>query len=189
MYSRPGEILERVEGWPVRLFVVEPRGETGNWSAHHSYWLMSHQVRVVDEAPAWRALGHRGRQVLDLIDQLPGLVRQWADEWAADPDNSRQRYDAWSERVTDTHARQWAHHRAQTCRRKAAFITADALARTVSVKAATEAGVAADTVSAIRLRARCLAAGELLHDRLRSGEYETSIRRLLLGAGLDASAA
>ncbi|WP_336052123.1 hypothetical protein [Streptomyces sp. CA2R101] len=188
MYSQPGEILERVEGWPVRLFVVESLGETGNWSAHYPYWLMSHQVRVVDEAPAWRALGHRGLQVLNLIDQLPSLVRQWVDEWAADPDNSRQRYDAWSERVTDTHARQWVHHRAQTCRRKAAFITADALTRTAAVKAATEAGAATDTVNAIRLRARCLAVGELLHDRIRSGEYETSIRGLLLGAGLDTAA-
>ncbi|MCZ1012680.1 hypothetical protein [Streptomyces lydicus] len=188
MYSQPGEILERVEGWPVLLFAVEPLGETGNWSAHHPYWLMSHQVRVLDEAPAWRALGHRGQQVLNLIDQLPSLARQWADEWAADPDNSRQRYDAWSERVTDNRARQRAHHRAQTCRRKAAFITADALARTAAVKAATEAGAAPDTVNTIRLRARCLAVGELLHDRLRSGEYEKSIRELLLGAGLDTAA-
>ncbi|MGA4953738.1 hypothetical protein [Streptomyces lydicamycinicus] len=190
MYTRPGEILERIEeGWPVRLFVVEPLGETGNWSAdHHPYWLMSHQVRVVDEAPAWRALGHRGQQVLNLIDQLPGLLRQWAGEWAADPDSARQRYDVWSERVTDTRARQWAHHRAQTSRRKAAVITADVLARTAVVKAVTEAGATPDTVTAIRLRARCLVAGHLLHDRIRSDEYEQSIRGLLLGAGLDTSA-
>ncbi|MFI9080947.1 hypothetical protein ACIGW8_31515 [Streptomyces sioyaensis] len=191
MYTRPGEILERIEeGWPVRLFVVEPRGETGNWGGHYyPYWLMSHQLHVVEETDAWRAFGHRGQQVLHLIDQLPDLARQWAEAWAADPDGSRQRFDIWSERVSDTRALDWwAHYRAQYSRRTAALNTADTLARTAAEKAATDANADPDTVTAIRMRAACLVAGELLHDRIRSGDHEKSIRALLLGAGLDTSA-
>ncbi|MEJ8654627.1 hypothetical protein WKI65_43005 [Streptomyces sp. MS1.AVA.3] len=188
MYTRPGEILDRIEdGWPVRLFTVEPLGETGNWGADFApYWLMSHQIRVLEEAEPWRAFGHRGAQVLAAIAQLPDLARQWAAQWEADPEGTRRTYAAWNERVTDTHALDWwAHYRAQYSRRAAGLETADQLADTTSTQAATDAGADTEAVTVIRLRARCLVAGQLLHDRIRNGDYEKSIRALLLGTQLD----
>ncbi|MGW2331653.1 hypothetical protein ACWC5C_38715 [Streptomyces sp. NPDC001700] len=191
MYTRPGEILERIEsGWPVRLFVVEPLGETGNWGDDFApYWLMSHQIRVVSETEAWRAFGHRGAQVLAAIAQLPDLARQWAEEWAADPEGTRRTYKAWEERVDDTRAlTDWAYWRARYSRRSAGLQAANQLAGDAAAQAATCAGAAPHAVALIRLRARCLVAGQLMHDRIRSGEYEQSIRSLLLGAGLDTAA-
>ncbi|MDX3165983.1 hypothetical protein PV516_19535 [Streptomyces scabiei] len=191
MYTKPGEILERIDdGWPIRLFVVQPRGETGNWGEDtYPYWLMSHQVHVVEETDAWRAFGHRGEKVLNTIAQLPDLARQWAEEWAADPDGMRRKYATWAERLTDTRALgDWVHFRAQYSRRTAGLTTAYALAGAAAEKAATDAGAETDAVTVIRLRARCLAAGQLLHDRIRGCDYEKSIRALLLGAQLDSLA-
>ncbi|MGW1007711.1 hypothetical protein [Streptomyces sp. NPDC002520] len=191
MYTRPGEILERIEdGWPIRLFVVEPLGETGNWGDDFApYWLMSHQVRVVEETEAWRAFGHRGEQVLAAIAQLPELARQWAEAWAADPEGTRRTYKAWQERVDDTRAlTDWAHWRARYSRRSAGLATANQLAGDAAGQAATDAGAEPNAVALIQLRARCLVAGQLMHDRIRNGEYEQSIRALLLGAGLDTTA-
>ncbi|MFJ9412462.1 hypothetical protein [Streptomyces sp. NPDC101393] len=191
MYTRPGEILERItEGWPIRLFVVQPLGETGNWGGrHYPYWLMSQQIRVVEETEAWQAFGHRGEQVLAALAQLPDLARQWATEWAADPEGTRRTYKAWEKRVDDTHAlTQWAYWRAQYARRSASLATANQLAGDAAGQAATDAGAEPHAVALIRLRARCLAAGQLMHDRIRNGEYEQSIRALLLGAGLDTPA-
>ncbi|MFF5147851.1 hypothetical protein ACFY6U_50485 [Streptomyces sp. NPDC013157] len=188
MYTKPGEILERIEeGWPVRLFVVEPRGETGNWGEDtYPYWLMSHQVHVVEETEAWRAFGHRGEKVLNTIAQVPDLARQWAEAWAADPDGTRRRYNAWDERLADTRAvSDWAHFKAQYSRRAAGLKTAYTLAGDAAEKAATDAGADIEAIAAIGLRARCLVAGQLLHDRICSGEYEKSIRALLLGTQLD----
>ncbi|MFJ5143227.1 hypothetical protein [Streptomyces sp. NPDC088707] len=191
MYTRPGEILERIEeGWPVRLWIVEPLGETGNWGGDfYPYWLMSQQIRVVEETDAWKAFGHRGAQTLAVIAQLPDLARQWATEWAADPEGTRRTYAAWNERVNDTHALDWwAHYRAQYSRREAGLKAADQLADTAAAQAATDAGADPEALAAIRLRARCLVAGQLMFDRIRNGEYEQSIRGLLLGTGLDTPA-
>ncbi|MFI2292927.1 hypothetical protein [Streptomyces niveus] len=191
MYTRPGEILERIEeGWPVRLWIVEPLGETGNWGGDfHPFWLMSHQIRVVQETEAWRAFGHRGAQVLATLAQLPDLARQWADEWATDPEGTRPIYKAWEKRVNHTRAlTSWAFCRAQYSRREAGLQAAEQLADDAAAQAATITGADSETVAAIRLRARCLVAGQLLHDRIRNGDYEKSIRALLLGAGLDTPA-
>ncbi|MFE6497181.1 hypothetical protein [Streptomyces sp. NPDC057748] len=150
MYTRPGKILERIEdGWPIRLFVVEPLGETGNWGGdNYPYWLMSHQIRVVEETAAWRALGHRGVQVLTALAQLPDLARQWAEEWDADPEGTRHTYTVWEERVNDTHALDWwAHYRAQYSRRTASLKTANHLAGDVAAQAATAAGADPCTVA------------------------------------------
>ncbi|WP_052489853.1 hypothetical protein [Streptomyces sp. 150FB] len=187
-YTRPGEILERIEeGWPIRLWIVEPLGETGNWGGdNYPYWLMSQQIRVLEETDSWRAFGHRGAQVLAVLAQLPDLARQWAAEWAADPEGTRRTYKEWQTRVDGTRAlSSWAYCRAQYSRREAALQTADQLAGDAAAQAATEAGTDAHAVALIQLRARCLVAGQLMFDRIRSGEYEQSIRGLLLGAGLD----
>ncbi|MFJ3630346.1 hypothetical protein ACIPQ3_30080 [Streptomyces albidoflavus] len=191
MYTRPGEILERIEdGWPVRLFVVEPLGETGNWGGDfHPFWLMSQQIRVVEETDSWRAFGHRGAQVLAVLAQLPDLARQWATEWATDPEGTRHTYTAWEKHVDRTRALTgWAFCRAQYSRREAALQAANELAGDAAGQAATEAGADPHAVALIQLRARCLVAGQLMFDRIRSGEYEQSIRGLLLGAGLETPA-
>ncbi|WP_331747492.1 hypothetical protein OG365_40720 (plasmid) [Streptomyces sp. NBC_00853] len=191
MYTRPGEILERLEDrWPVRLWEVEPLGETGNWGNDFApYWLMSHQVRVVREVEAWRAFGHRGMQVLAVLAQLPDLARQWAEEWTADPEGTRRTYKAWETRVDDTRAlTSWAYWRARYSRREAGLQAANQLAGDAAAQAATAAGADPHAVALIQLRARCLVAGQLMFDRIRTGEYEQSIRGLLLGAGLDTPA-
>lgn len=191
MYTRPGEILERIEdGWPIRLFVVEPLGETGNWGADFApHWLMSHRLRVLEETDAWRAFGHRGEQVLAVLAQLPDLARQWATQWAADPEGTCRTYTTWEERVDDTRAlTSWAFWRARNSRRSAGLATANQLAGEAAAQSATDAGADPYVVAMIRLRARCLVAGQLMHDRICSGEYEQSIRALLLGTALDTPA-
>ncbi|WP_435245198.1 hypothetical protein [Streptomyces tendae] len=182
-YTRPGELLERV-AWPARLWVVEPLGETGNWGGkHYPYWVLCHRLRVVEEAEPWHAFGHRGKQTLATLAQLPDLAAEWAAEWAADPERTRRIYAPWKKRVDATHALDWwAFFRAQYSRREAARETAEKLAL-----AAVELAVADATdeaASAIRLRARCLIAGQLLFDRIRNGEYEQEVRGYLLGAAL-----
>lgn len=150
---------------------------------------MSHQVRVVREVEAWRAFGHRGVQTLAAIAQLPDLARQWATEWAADPEGTRRTYTAWEQRVDRTRALTgWAFCRARYSRREAALQAANQLAGDAAGQAATGAGADPHAIALIQLRARCLAAGQLMFDRIRSGEYEQSIRGLLLGAGLEAPA-
>ena len=188
MYTRPGEILERIEdGWPIRLFIVEPLGETGNWGGHYyPYWLMSQQIRVVKETESWRAFGHRGGQTLAAIAQLPDLARQWAEQWAADPESTHGTYKAWEQRVADTLAlTDWAFWKARFSRRSAGLTAATQLAKDAAGKAATDAGAAPQAVALIQVRARCLVAGQLMYDRIRTSEYEKSVRGLLLGAGLE----
>lgn len=189
-YTAPGEILETIEeGWPIRLWIAEPLGETGNPAgSRHPYWLMTHQLRVVQETEAWRAFGHRGARVLAVLAQLSDAARQWATEWATDPHDTRRAYAAWTQRVHVTHALDWwAYFRAQYSRRAAARTVADQLADTAATQAATAAGADPEALAAIRLRARCLIAGELLHDRIHTGDYEKEIRALLLGTQLNAS--
>jgi hypothetical protein len=187
MYTRPGEILERIEdGWPVRLFIVEPLGETGTWGPGYTHWVLSHQIHVVEETDAWKAFGHRGAQTLAVLAQLPDFARQWAEEWAADPEGTRRKYKAWEQRVDHTRALTgWAFCRAQYSRREAALQAANQLAGEAAGQAATAAGADPHTVALIQLRARCLAAGQLMFDRIRTGEYEKEIRTLLLGSALD----
>ncbi|MCX4598315.1 hypothetical protein OG819_55245 [Streptomyces sp. NBC_01549] len=188
-----GEVLDRrgewPVQWPVRLWIVEPLGETGNWDTkYHPYWVLCHQMRVVEETEIWRAFGHRGQRVLDLIDrQLPDLARQWAEEWQTDPDGTRQRYDAWTARVDDTRAMSnWVFWRACYSRREAAKEVALQLARAAAEQVATAAGVTEDAVVAISRRGECTTAAELLYDRLRRCDYEKGLRALLGGAGLEA---
>jgi len=185
LYTRPGEALERVE-WPARLWIVEPRGETGNWGApHYPYWVLCHQLKVVEETDIWRAFGHRGETVLDVLQrQLPDLARQWATEWAADPDGTRQRYGTWTERLSEIRVDWWVYWKARYSRRSAAATVAETLARTAAEKAALDVGADKDATAAVSHRAWCLIAGHLLHDRLRR-PHEREIRALLLGAGLD----
>ncbi|MGW2841830.1 hypothetical protein ACWCWD_29095 [Streptomyces sp. NPDC001493] len=140
MVKRVGEALEdtgiRSAVWPVRLWIVEPVGDTGNWSPHHyPYRLLAHQIRVVEETDAWPALGVRGREVLDVVQQqIPQRAIEWAASWDADPEGMRERRRTWhlcgsrstgsgvraqstaiaiSRARRESAAQQWAEHLAQ----------------------------------------------------------------------------
>ena len=174
MVKRVGEVLEDVEiwpvAWPVRLWIVEPIGEAGNWGQqHYPYRLLSHQVRVVEETEAWHALGRRGREVLDLIaHQIPDLARRWAADWAADPDSRRQRQETWrlcnSDRCTSgRHARVIADDAARRRRETAAKGWIEQLA---AAAAKALPGADQDAVSYARTRASDLATAVQFEDRL-----------------------
>ncbi|MEU6300026.1 hypothetical protein [Streptomyces erythrochromogenes] len=104
MVKRVGEALEDTGiwpiTWPVRLWVVQPLGETGNWSQHHyAYRLLSHQIRVIEETDAHRALSAAGRDVLDVVQQqIPEHAVRWAADWDADPEGMSQRQWNWAQR-------------------------------------------------------------------------------------------
>ncbi|MFC1436018.1 hypothetical protein ACEZDB_35835 [Streptacidiphilus sp. N1-3] len=187
MYSKTGEVLENSSlQWPVRMFIVESRGETGNWGGrHYPYWQMSHQLHVVGETDAWLAFGPRGRQVVDTLAQLPDLTGQWSTQWDADPERARQAHTQWWQEVNDRSAlNRWATYRAHKSRRAAALTVADQLASAAATESARAVGATSEAIKAIDLRARCLVAGQLMYDRIRTGDYEREIRGLLLGAGL-----
>ncbi|MFI1177867.1 hypothetical protein [Streptomyces melanogenes] len=101
MVKRVGEALEDTGIWPVtwplRLWIVEPVGDTGNWSPqHYPYRLLAHQIRVVEETDAWQALGAGGREVLDVIEhEIPERAPRWAAAWDADPEGMRERRWQW----------------------------------------------------------------------------------------------
>ncbi|WP_460074084.1 hypothetical protein [Streptomyces sp. YKOK-I1] len=101
MVKRVGEVLEDIcvwpVTWPVRLWIVEPVGDTGNWGQrYYPYRLLSHQIRIVEETDAWQALGRNGRAVLDVIDhQIPERAARWAADWDADPEGMADRCWNW----------------------------------------------------------------------------------------------
>ncbi|MEU6055370.1 hypothetical protein ABZ829_33695 [Streptomyces xanthochromogenes] len=103
MVKRVGEALEDTGvwpvTWPVRLWSVEPLGETGNWGQrYYPYRLLSHQIRVLEETDAHRALGPAGRAVLDVVQQdLPERAVCWAADWDADPEGMRDRKWDWEQ--------------------------------------------------------------------------------------------
>ncbi|MFE4019305.1 hypothetical protein ACFXPZ_18115 [Streptomyces sp. NPDC059101] len=83
--------------WPVRLWIVEPLGEIGNWSQrYYPYRLLAHQIRVLEETDGHLALGASGRDALDVIQQqIPERAARWAAAWDADPEGMRERYRNW----------------------------------------------------------------------------------------------
>ncbi|WP_371604947.1 hypothetical protein OG345_41045 (plasmid) [Streptomyces sp. NBC_01220] len=103
MVKSVGEALEDTSiwpaTWPIRLWIVEPVGETGNWSQRHDpYRLLSHQIRVIEETAPQQAPGAGGRDVLDAIQhQIPEHTVRWAADWDADPVAMRERHWAWEQ--------------------------------------------------------------------------------------------
>ncbi|MFI1786191.1 hypothetical protein [Streptomyces rubiginosohelvolus] len=103
MVKRVGEALEDTGicpgTWPVRLWIVEPLGVTGNWSQrHYPYRLLSHQIRVIEETDAHPALGAAGLDVLNVIQQeIPERAARWAADWDADPEAMRDRKWDWEQ--------------------------------------------------------------------------------------------
>ncbi|QIB49513.1 hypothetical protein [Streptomyces aureoverticillatus] len=103
MVKRVGEALEDTAiwpvTWPIRLWIVEPLGETGNWSQrHYPYRLLTHQIRVLEETDAHRALGPASRDVLNVVQQeIPERTVRWAADWDADPEGMRERKWNWEQ--------------------------------------------------------------------------------------------
>ncbi|MER5227128.1 hypothetical protein [Streptomyces flaveus] len=83
--------------WPVRLWIVEPVGDTGNWGQrYYPYRLLAHQIRIVEETDAWQALGRNVREVLDVIEhQIPERAARWAADWDAAPEGMANRCWNW----------------------------------------------------------------------------------------------
>ena len=81
----PGEALSGGH-WPCRLFAV-----SGTVVARHGHKLGSHSLRVLEELPAWQALGPNGQEVAALIDRAArltidearGLAAAWDAAWDA----------------------------------------------------------------------------------------------------------
>ncbi|WP_322872205.1 hypothetical protein [Streptomyces goshikiensis] len=195
MVKRVGEVLEdtRIRPvWPVRLWVVEPLGETGNWGQrYYPYRLLSHRIRVVEETDARQALGARGRDVLDAIDhQLPRLAPRWAADWDADPEAMGRRRETWrlsggpdttsgmkAESLADDAARARRESAAQWWIRR---LSGDAADRALAGKGAVGGVAAAHYASA---RAAGLALAVQHQDR-----FDAYVLGALRGLGLDTPA-
>ena len=71
--TQPAETL--VGGsWPCRLFVVEPRSKVVT-DDDHRYKVGAHAWKVVEELPAWQALGPNGQEVAALIERCKTLTK------------------------------------------------------------------------------------------------------------------
>lgn len=141
--------------WPCRLFRVEPVGGvlSGLSASPHKRAVLS--LRVVEELPAWQALGPNGRTVAAIIDRARSLTRGEAKSLNA----------AW--------AAAWVAARGAA--RSAAWAAARSAARTAALNAAGDAaGVAAWNA------AWNAAWAELVHDLLTDSEY-----RALAGPWID----
>ena len=78
--------------WPCRLFLVEPVGEVLDGLDASPYKRACKSLLVVEELPAWQALGPNGEHVAALFDRIRSLT---ADEltrptaaWYATRDNA-----------------------------------------------------------------------------------------------------
>ncbi|MBK3557226.1 hypothetical protein JHN55_11930 [Streptomyces sp. MBT56] len=194
MVKRVGEALEDTGiwpiTWPVRLWIVEPLGETGNWSQrYYPYRLLSHQIRVLEETDAHRALGPAGRDVLNVIQQeIPERAARWAADWDADPKGMRDRKWNWEQcggptcgsgRWADSLAMAVSHNR----RESAAQTWIEHLARNAVDQAL------ADTDAS--MMARCYAYGRATGCAVAAqhqARFEPYVLDALRGVGLDSPA-
>ncbi|GAA4694306.1 hypothetical protein [Streptomyces youssoufiensis] len=187
MVKRVGEVLEDTTiwpiTWPVRLWIVEPLGETGNWSpSHYPYRLLSHRIRVLEEADAHLALGPCGRDVLTAIQEIPERAARWATDWDADPEGRHERKRDW-----ELCGGRWAYSVAvgvsRNHRERAARTWIEHLARTAVGRAL------ADTDAS--LMARCYAYGRATGHAIAAqhqSRFQTYLLDTLRGVELDSPA-
>ncbi|MDH2392977.1 hypothetical protein QCN29_30215 [Streptomyces sp. HNM0663] len=177
--------------WPVRLWIVQPLGQTGNWSQHYSpYRLLSHQIRVLEETDAHRALGPCGRDVLDVVQQqIPERAVRWAANWDANPEGMRQRQWNWEQCGGSTcGSGQWAQsvaHATSHARRESAAQTwTEHLARRAvdQALADTNASMHAYSYAYARAAGHAVAAQH-------QARFDAYVLDALRGTGLDSPAA
>nr|WSW49833.1 hypothetical protein OG296_43235 [Streptomyces sp. NBC_01001] len=194
MVKRVGEVLEdtaiRPAAWPVRLWIVEPLGETGNWGQrYYPYRLLSHRIRVVEETDAWQALGTRGCDVLDAIDhQLPQLAPRWAADWDADPVTMGRRRETWrlsgdGDTTSGMKAESLADDAARARRESAAQWWIRRLAADAADRALAGRGASAAAAHYASARAAGLALAVQHQDR-----FDAYVLGALRGVGLDSPA-
>ncbi|AJF70521.1 hypothetical protein SVTN_40485 (plasmid) [Streptomyces vietnamensis] len=186
-YHRLGEVLQDFWQWPARLFVVEPLGETGNWSPrHYRYRLLTHQIRVVEEIDAWQALGPTGRDVAKLLaEDLPGHASQWARDYDADPKSMEHRIRFWrltgaEECNSGMNAEMWVGPFARDARCSAALQTVRRRAIDTALDRTRAEGASHGAQHYAVRRAENLVSAVLIGDRM--GEYNL---RPLRGTDLD----
>ena len=131
--------------WPCRLFRVEPVGRVMTASVSRSKRAVS-ALRVVEELPAWQALGPNGEQVAAFIERCRTLTPEQARKLAAARDAAR--VAAWDAAWAAARVAAWAAARA------AAWAAARAAAW-AALKPTTEA----IQQSALKLIDRMIAAG------------------------------
>ncbi|WP_098023724.1 hypothetical protein [Streptomyces sp. st115] len=194
MVKRVGEVLEDTGiwpvTWPVRLWIVEPLGETGNWSRrYYPYRLLSHQIRVIQEIDAHPALGTAGRDVLNVVQQeIPERAGRWAADWDADPEGMRERQWNWEQRGGPTcGSGQWADSLATAVsrnhRESAAQTWIEHLVRNTvdQALADTDASMMARCYAYSRATGRAVAAQH-------QNRFEPYVLDALRGVGLDSPA-
>lgn len=71
--TEPGESLTG-GCWPCRLFVVEHRDKVFTDEVH-PHKVGAHAWMVIEELPAWQALGPNGEEVVALLDRCVRLTR------------------------------------------------------------------------------------------------------------------
>ncbi|MEV8057191.1 hypothetical protein AB0P37_11830 [Streptomyces antimycoticus] len=191
MVKRVGEALGDTSiwpvTWPVRLWIVEPVGDTGNWSQHHyPYRLLAHQIRVVEETDAWQALGAGGREVLDVIKhQIPERATRWAADWDADPEGMRERRRNWHlcggrNSSNGLWAQSVAHATARARRESAAQWWNQRLAGDTAEKVLATSGASPQAVTYARGRA-----ADLVTAAQHQARFDAYVLDTLRGAGLD----
>ncbi|MFD3719840.1 hypothetical protein [Streptomyces sp. NPDC058674] len=169
--TQPGESLHGLWRWPVRLFIVEPVGETGTGDRYYPYQRMTHALRVVEETDAWHVFGPLGQKVLDSWTELPALACGWAQDWSADPDGTKERYEDWRLCNTETtasgmRAEATAAQAADRARRSEALATVRKIAIDKATRAAASTGADRAVIHFACRRAAHLAEAVLLEDRL-----------------------
>jgi len=83
--------------WPCRLFKVEPIGATLADLSASPHKRACKSLRVIEEVPAWQALGPNGEQVAALIErctrmtfnEAKALTATWDAAWGATRDAAR----------------------------------------------------------------------------------------------------
>ncbi|KIF05684.1 hypothetical protein PL81_11865 [Streptomyces sp. RSD-27] len=193
MVKRVGEALEDTNirpVWPVRLWIVEPLGETGNWGRrYYPYRLLSHRIRVLEETDAHQALGSRGRDVLDAIDhQLPHLAPHWTANWDAAPEQMARRRETWRlsgspETTSGMKAESLADDAARAHRESAAQWWIRRLAHDATDRALAGTGASTAATHYASDRAAGLAQAVQHQDR-----FDTYVLDALRGVGLDSPA-
>ncbi|MFJ6452301.1 hypothetical protein ACIQNV_37495 [Streptomyces hydrogenans] len=186
-YHQCGEVLQDFWQWPARLFIVEPLGETGNWSPHHyRYRLLAHRIRVVEETDAWQALGPHGREVDQLLTQdLADHASRWARDYDADPTGTERQIKFWRltgarECNSGMNAEMWVGPFARDARCSAALQTVQRLATDTAIDRTRAEGASRGAQHYAARRAENLASAVLIGERM--GEYHL---RPLRGTDLD----